>query len=317
MPESNSYSLAPLQGFTDFVFRSCYHRVFGDIQAYYIPYISFGPGNKIRNSQLRDLLPENNMDIPVIPQILCSNAEEMHRLAEIVKNYGYTKLNLNMGCPYPMATNRGRGSALLENRDELKQIFDHLFSNFQFEVSLKFRAGMTDENSIFELIPILKDYPFSKLIFHPRTADQLYKGSANRELYARFVQETNLSIIYNGDLNTPADFEQIRQLNPTQSEWMLGRGILSDPFLIRKIDHRIPKIQQQRELKREFHDFIFEEYQRQFSDQGQVLMKMKAFWSYFANSFSNPSKAFKPVKKASSLAKFKTNYPEIFHNFEL
>lgn len=317
MPENNQFSLAPLQGFTDFVFRRCYHQVFGDIHAYYIPYISFGPGNKIRNSQLRDLLPENNQDIPVIPQILCSNVDEMHRLAGMIENDGYTKLNLNMGCPYPMATNRGRGSALLEKPDELKRIFDQLFSNFQFEVSVKFRAGMTDENAIFKLIPILKAYPFSKLIFHPRTADQLYKGTANRELFARFAQEINLPIVYNGDLNTPADLEQIRQLNPTQSEWMLGRGILSDPFLIRKIENHLPEIQQQRELKREFHECIFNEYQRHYTDQGQVLMKMKAFWSYFANSFSNPQKAFKPVKKASSLDKFKANYPSIFQNFEL
>ena len=156
MPENNQFSLAPLQGFTDFVFRRCYHQVFGDIQAYYIPYISFGPGHKIRNSQLRDLLPENNQGVPVTPQILCSDVEEMNRLAEMVKNYGYSKLNLNMGCPYPMATNRGRGSALLEKPDELKRMFDQLFSKFGFEVSVKFRAGMTDEKHHLHVDPYFK-----------------------------------------------------------------------------------------------------------------------------------------------------------------
>ena len=123
--------------------------------------------------------------------------------------------------------------------------------------------------------------------------------------------------MYNGDLNSPSDLEQIRQLIPSQNEWMLGRGILSDPFLIREIENRLPEIDRQRDLKREFHEFIFEEYQRHFTDQGQVLMKMKAFWSYFANSFSNPHKAFKSVKKSSSLEKFRANYPSIFQNFDL
>jgi len=317
MGKQHHFHLAPLQGFTDFVYRKCYHELFGNVDAYYIPYISLGPGAKIRNSQLSDLLPENNADIPVVPQILCSDTNELRQLAPIVRDYEYGTLNLNMGCPYPMATNRGRGSALLEQPDELRRIFDVLFTEFNFEVSVKFRAGMHDEQQIFELIPILEAYPFSKLIFHPRKADQLYKGTPNRQLFARFSNSIKQPVVYNGDLNSPDDIAQILQLTPSQNEWMIGRGILSDPFLIAKIEGHLPDITEIRDKKREFHELVFDGYQRHFKDEGQVLMKMKAFWSYFANSFTNPHKAFKPVKKASSLSKFKANYPEVFSNFEL
>jgi len=317
MHEINQFSLAPLQGFTDFVFRKCYHQLFGDVKSYYIPYISLGPGNKIRRSQLRDLLSENNIDVPVVPQILCSNVEEMRQLAKIVRDYGYSKINFNMGCPYPMATNRGRGSALIEKPDELKRILDALFAEFNLEVSIKFRAGMNDEQNIFQLIPLLKAYPFAKLIFHPRTADQLYKGIANRELFAQFVGAINQPVVYNGDINTVDDLAQIRQLVPTQEEWMIGRGILSDPFLLKRINGNLPGSEQMQTMKRDFHELIFEEYQRHFSDEGQVLMKMKAFWSYFSHSFTNPHKAFKPLKKASSLSKFKVNYPTVFQKFDV
>ncbi|PTN08980.1 tRNA-dihydrouridine synthase [Mangrovibacterium marinum] len=306
------FHLAPLQGFTDFVYRKCYHQLFGNINAYYIPYISLGPGAKIRNSQLRDLLPENNQEVPVVPQVLCSNLSELRELAPIIRDFGYSKLNLNMGCPYPMATNRGRGSALLEKPDELQQMFDLLFSKFNFEVSVKFRAGITDEEPIFKLIPLLRAYPFSQHIFHPRTAKQLYKGQANRDLYARFVEAFGQPVVYNGDISTASDIAQLQQLVPTQHEWMIGRGILSDPFLIARINKQLPDPTTQTEMKRTFHELVFEEYQRHFSDNGQVLMKMKSFWSYFANSFSNPHKAFKIVKKASSLTKFKASYPETF-----
>jgi tRNA-dihydrouridine synthase len=316
MTSRHIFHLAPLQGFTDFVYRKCYHRLWGNIDAYYIPYISLGTGAKIRNSQLRDLQPENNPDVPAIPQILCSNADELRQLAKTVQGYGYSALNLNLGCPYPMATNRGRGAALLEKPEELKRILDVLFTAFNFEVSIKFRAGMKNEDQIFRLIPIFRTYPFSKLIFHPRTADQLYKGTPNRELFANFVSAIEQPVVYNGDLNTPPDLTQIQELVPGQNEWMAGRGILSDPFFIDRIKNQLPDPDRIREKKREFHDLIFEEYQRQFTDEGQVLMKMKAFWSYFAHSFQNPHKAFKPVKKASSLSKFKVCYPEIFHNFE-
>ena len=56
---------------------------------------------------------------------------------------------------------------------------------------------MHDEQQIFELIPILEAYPFSKLIFHPRKADQLYKGTPNRQLFARFSNSIKQPVVYN------------------------------------------------------------------------------------------------------------------------
>ncbi len=315
MSSADHFYLAPLQGATDFVYRKIYHQLFGDIDAYYIPYISLGSGNKIRNSQIRDLLPENNHGIPVVPQILCANSDELRQLAQIVKDYGYSKLNINMGCPYPMATNRGRGSALLQQADELKRIFDCLFSEFDFQVSVKFRAGMEDEQDIFKLTELLQAYPFTELIFHPRTAKQLYKGSANRSLFAPLFQDIGKPLVYNGDIATIADIEEIRKLVPNQDQWMIGRGVLANPFLISELKGKELTPNQKQKLKLEFHQLIFDEYQSQFVDQGQLLMKLKAFWSYFANSFTNPHKAFKPIKKASNMAKYNQAYPEVFNRF--
>ncbi len=315
MSSNHHYYLAPLQGFTDLVYRRVYHRLFANIDAYYIPYISLGPGNKIRNSQLRELLPANNEGIPVVPQILCANVSEMRELAKVVQDNDYSELNLNMGCPYPMATNRGRGAALLEQPDELREILDALFAEFNFSVSIKFRAGLTNEQTIFQLIELLQAYPIRQSIFHPRTANQLYKGEANRALFTQLSQSLSQPLVYNGDLNTLADRDEICQQVPQQNEWMLGRGLLSDPFLVSRLKGEIPTATEQQELRLEFHRQVLEEYQRQFADEGQVLQKMKAFWSYFANAFSNPHKAYKPVKKASSLSKFKLAYPEIFRQY--
>ena len=55
---------------------------------------------------------------------------------------------------------------------------------------------------------------------------------------------------------------------------MIGRGILSDPFLIAKIEGHLPDITEIRDKKREFHELVFDGYQRHFKDEGQVLMKM-------------------------------------------
>lgn len=314
MSSPDLFYLAPLQGFTDFVYRRCYQQLFGDIDEYYIPYIAAGSGGKIRNSQFREILPENNGKLPVVPQILCADKDEAKQLAGELKNYGYRKVNLNLGCPYPMATNRGRGTGLLENPEKLKEVLDILFGEFDFEVSVKFRAGLTCEHTIFDRLELLESYPFEKMIFHPRTATQLYKGTANRELFAKLASMSRHPLVYNGDLQSPSDLDEIKSLVPNQNEWMIGRGILADPFLVSKLKGQLPNLATQRNMKWQFHEMVLESYRQAFPDQGQVLTKMKAFWSYFSECFPNPHKTFKPIKKAKNLAVFLQVYPSVFRN---
>ena len=315
MQSPDKFYLAPLQSFTDFAYRKSYHSLFGGFEAYYIPYIAAAPGDKIRNSQLRDLLPGHNDGIPVVPQILCANPDELISLVKRVEDFGYKKLNLNLGCPYPMATNRGRGSALLEKPDQLKAILDTLFEKFQFEVSVKFRAGMSDNRAVFKLIELLRSYPISQYTFHPRTANQLYKGEADRQLFAEFSREFGQPLVYNGDIQTAADINEIRALVPSQTEWMIGRGVLANPFLLSELRGEAPSPEHKNELMLNFHQAFFDEYRKTFSDDGQVLMKMKGFWTYFAESFSNPHKTFKLVKKASSIQKYDAAIATIFREF--
>ena len=288
--------------------------MFGNIDEYYIPYIAIGPGGKIRNSQYREILPENNAGLPVVPQILCANPHELRQLANEIKNFGYKKINLNLGCPYPMATKRGRGTGLLESPDMLKQVLEMLFSDFDFEVSVKFRSGLIDEKTITERVELLQHYPFEKLIFHPRTAKQLYKGTTNRELFARLSKMLQLPMVYNGDIQSAEDLKELKSLVPGQNEWMIGRGVLSDPLFIGKLNGEQLNEQEQLDMKRQFHQLILESYLSIYSDEGHVLSKMKQFWSYFANGFPNPSKTFKPVKKSAKLSRFMEVYPTIFQS---
>ncbi len=300
----NQYTWHLLQGFTDFVYRQCFHRLFGTVREYYIPYISLGPGAKVRNSQIRDLLPENNEGIPVVPQILCKNGEELKELCKIIQDYGYQKLNLNLGCPYPMATKRGRGTALLEDEDKLKEVLDILFSDFNFKTSVKFRSGLESENTIFNRVELLNSYPFEKLIFHPRTASQMYKGVANRELFVKLNDYTELPLVYNGDIQCIDDLKSIRELVSGQNEWMIGRGILSNPFLPDELNGVEIDPQQRHEKLVEFHQLILDEYLKVWADQGIVLKRMEQFWSYFSSSFKNGKKLYKVAAKSRSIDKY-------------
>lgn len=296
--------LAPLQGFTDFNYRKCYHQVFGNIDEYYIPYISIGSGSKIRNSQHREILPENNGQVPVVPQILCGNVDELKRLATELKQFDYPRINLNLGCPYPMATKKGRGTGLLENTEMLKQVLDSLFSNFDFTVSVKFRAGLENENTILKRTELLKSYPFEKLIFHPRNAKQLYKGVADRKLFAEVSQMIEHPLVYNGDVVSNDDLAEIKELVPNQNEWMIGRGILTNPFLSSELNGVFFSKEEKLEKLLQFHDSIFESHVQTWSDHGIALNKLEQFWSYFSLSFVQGRKIYKAVKKAKNLTAY-------------
>ena len=113
---------APLQGFTDFDFRKTLAESFGGIDKFFIPYISYGKGHEIKRSQLREVFPENNSTLTVVPQVLFSDGKELTELVSILVNYGYSEINLNLGCPYPMVTNKGRGAAWLEKPEALNEL---------------------------------------------------------------------------------------------------------------------------------------------------------------------------------------------------
>ena len=67
---------SPLQGFTDFRFRNAINKYFGGIDTYYSPYIRLNGKLEIKASCERDLLPENNLGLEVIPQVITNDAEE-------------------------------------------------------------------------------------------------------------------------------------------------------------------------------------------------------------------------------------------------
>jgi tRNA-dihydrouridine synthase B len=110
---------SPLQGFTDFRFHNAFQSFFGGIDKYITPYIRVDGNSEIKRASERDLLPANNSSLDLIPQIITKDADEFLFVAEYVRKLGYTELNWNLGCPYPMVAKRGMGSGLLSTPQKI------------------------------------------------------------------------------------------------------------------------------------------------------------------------------------------------------
>ena len=307
---------APLQGATDFDFRKALAESFGGIDKYFIPYLSYGKGREIKKSQLREVFPKNNESLPVVPQVLFSDHAELFDLVSILIDYGYEEINLNLGCPYPMATNKGRGAAWLEKPEDLNEILQQLYAKgFPAKFSVKMRAGMTNDRDAQAIFGVLNQFPLEELIFHPRKASQMYDGKANPQLFVEAISVVKHPMVYNGDILSVDGFQEIQSLLPEQDSWMIGRGLVTNPALAAQLKGEVFEPKALRKQMREFHDQLLEGYSARLQGDGHIVMKMSQFWAYFSQSFENPHKAMKLVKKSSSLLKYNAAVTEIFKNY--
>jgi tRNA-dihydrouridine synthase B len=296
---------APLQEATDFVYRKVYASIFGQTDKYFSPYILRQNDGSIKKSHLRDILPENCPDYLLIPQIMAGTSIDFLFLARRLCDLGYTEINWNLGCPYPMVTNKGLGSGLLPYPEKIRLILEETLPLLPCRISVKMRSGLNSPDEITSVIPVLNDFPISEIILHPRIAKQLYRDSADRELFSKVSGLFKHPIAYNGDIENCEDFNNCRAAFVHVNSWMIGRGILKDPFLPSKIKGlSLPDKNEKGETLSRFHHEILFQYSKLLSGSSHLLMRMNKFWSYFCFAFPQPSKAFKRVKKATNMAKY-------------
>ena len=230
--------LAPMQGLTELMFRKVYNTCFpGALDLAISPFLSLTHGNLADAwKKIDDVLPEANQDsIPVIPQILGKEPVEFVELANRLHEIGYTEVNWNIGCPMRRVTAKHRGSGILPYPDEVRSILDYIMPRLRPALSVKMRLGLHSPDEIFNLIPILNDYPLLNITIHPRTGKQQYSGQVDLDTFEQTLPLLKHQVIYNGDLCTVADFRRLRQRFPKIQHYMIGRGILYDPLLPLKI----------------------------------------------------------------------------------
>jgi tRNA-dihydrouridine synthase B len=306
---------SPLQGFTDFRFRNAFHKHFGGIDTFYSPYIKLNGKLVIKGSYERDILPENNDTLEVIPQLITNDAEEFLFVAKYVQQFGYKELNWNLGCPYPMVAKCGMGSGLISNTSQIEHILKRVHNETDIIVSMKMRMGYENPTEILDVFPVLEQYPIKNIAIHARIGKQLYKGGIDLDSFQKCLDTSKQKIYYNGDITSVAKFKELQERFPSIDHWMIGRGLIADPFLPSMIKNNTTEYPKNRfEIFEAFHDEIYREYDAYLQGPTPIRMKMLGFWEYFSESFSNPQKTFKKIKKAGNSKNYEAAVKEIFKN---
>lgn len=320
------YYMAPMEGLTGYVYRNAYHKFFRPMDRYFTPFIA---NKKMSNGEIRDLLPEHNEGMHVVPQILTNRSEDFLAVAKEIAQYGYDTVNLNVGCPSGTVVAKGRGAGLLAEPEVLDHFLYEIFEGYAGKISIKTRIGMEDENEWQDILAVYEKYPFEELIIHPRVRKDFYKGKPRLDAFSYAMEESGHRLCYNGDICSAEDLQDRKERFPDLDRVMLGRGLLCNPFLIemsktaddvgRKTadDAAHDHMQEKKDRLYAFHQEILEGYIQIMSGDRNVLFRMKELWFYLGDCFTNADKYLKKIKKSERLVAYQAAVDALFHEQEL
>jgi tRNA-dihydrouridine synthase B len=294
--------LAPLQGYTDYAFREAFATLFSAPDLAFSPFIET---HKTDHRSYRDVLPERNNGIKLVPQILGNKADEMRQVIVHLRELGYSLINWNLGCPYPMVTRKQMGAGLLPYPQQIDRVLNELFSDTSLQLSIKMRLGLTSPEEWKALIPVLNRYPLSEIIIHGRTANQMYDGEVNVTSFLEMRNQLVHPVCYNGNINSLEDFQLLSARMLDVTRWMIGRGLLSNPLLLNEIKTNNKATPQ--EIKtaiNHLHDQLLYQNSRRLSGESHLMHKLKPYWEYFSKSLPDNPKGMKKIKKASTLSAY-------------
>lgn len=290
--------LAPVQGITDRIYRNLFSVYFEGVDMAIAPFISTSKKMKRENNLLRELYPDKNTGIPTIPQIMSSRPEDFTRLANVLYDMGYNTVNWNIGCPFSIVVKKGRGAGMLCYPDKIEYFLEKVMSDLKPELSIKLRIGLKYPDEVLPLIPIFNKFRLEELIIHPRTAVQMYEGVVNLDIFEQCLNLSKHRLVYNGDIDSVRKLEMLTKRFETIDRWMIGRGLLENPFLAEQIKFNTEKSYDEKiKIIRDFHNQLFAEYSKILSGPSHITNKMKEIWTYLGGFFENRGKIQKRIWK--------------------
>ena len=272
--------LAPLRGVTGCAFRTVFCRHFAGLSRAMAPFVPTVRGVRVEPAVLAELLPERNRALPLIPQVIGKDPADLTVMIGALRDLGYRRVDLNCGCPWPMVARKGRGAGMLADADHLRRMLDAGCAAMPEGFSIKVRLGLKTPELLAQRMDVLNAYPLCEVTIHPRTAQQMYEGHADLKAFAGCLPLCRHAVVYNGDIRTTADGAFLRSSFPAVRRWMIGRGLIADPFLAERLRGNVAP----RDLNRlrAFLDDLLTVACEESHGEKQVLGRFKELWGYLA-----------------------------------
>ncbi|MCR4585879.1 MAG: tRNA-dihydrouridine synthase family protein [Lachnospiraceae bacterium] len=295
-------SFAPMEGVTGPVFRRVFKEVFGGVDTFYTPFLSANQNHSFKKREKREYLPYDPM---LVPQVMAADPLDFVWAAKLLKDAGYSEVNLNLGCPMATVVSRKRGAGLLKDTEVLRRFLDAVFSQEGLpDISVKTRTGFETSEQAAQLGKLYAAFPFCEVVIHPRAREEFYIGRADIEAFKLMRAELDCPVCYNGDIRTTGDIERLKTDPGGVDHFMIGRGLLADPALALKI-----KGVCETEDRRRVYDFLnrlWDAYMGELSGERDVLFKMKELWYYLEWHYPEEAELIGRIRKSRSAAEYRS-----------
>jgi nifR3 family TIM-barrel protein len=172
---------------------------------------------------------------PLAVQIFGSEPGVMAEAARMVEDAGADIVDINFGCPVRKVTKTGAGATLIEDPDRAAGIVAAVAAAVDVPVTVKMRRGLADgSRSALEVAPKLVEAGAASLTLHPRSAKQMYTGTADHSLTAELVELVDVPVVASGDVVSRERAQQL--LDGTGcAAVMVGRAAQGNPWAVGEI----------------------------------------------------------------------------------
>jgi tRNA-dihydrouridine synthase B len=192
-------------------------------------------GIEHRNERTLGYLRVAEDEHPLAIQLFGSNPVAMAEAARMVEAVGADLIDLNFGCPVKKVTKTGAGATMLDDHGLACSIVEAIVGATTLPVTVKMRRGIRDgSRDCLTLGPKLVEVGASALTLHPRSANQMYTGTADHSLTAELVSSVDVPVIASGDITSRARAQAVLATTGA-SAVMVGRAAQGNPWTLAEI----------------------------------------------------------------------------------
>lgn len=229
------FFLAPMAGYTDYVFRRLSRRFGAGLLVTEL--VSAAALARMIKKTYR-YMEHKEDEYPISLQIFGNKEDDFKKAIELTDLSGFSFIDINMGCPTKKVVRNNGGAGLLSDTDKMVSILNTVKSVSPLPVSVKIRLGFQrGEGGELERALALKDNGAVFLTLHGRYASDLYRGVADWEAIAKVKEALgdDYILIGNGDIKTKEDAKRAFEISKVNGI-MVGRAAIGNPWVFRELN---------------------------------------------------------------------------------
>jgi tRNA-dihydrouridine synthase B len=227
---------------------------------------------------------------PLAVQIFGSEPAVMAEAARMVEDAGADLVDINFGCPVRKVTKTGAGATLLEEPDRACRIVESVANAVDVPVSVKMRRGLQNgSRAALDVGPKLVEAGAASLTLHPRSAKQMYTGTADHDLTAELVDLVDVPVIASGDIDSRAKAEGVLEETGCAAV-MVGRAAQGNPWALGEIAGKVDGGPSREEVVAELLLFMHDTVEEMGESRATGFLKKFYCWYLSRGRFPKPFK---------------------------